>query len=267
MKRLVCFLLVFVFALCSCENDKYEKGDAAELNSYVEEINSEDKLSGDYQLEITFGEHKTLYFAKGDIAWDRVGLAVYASFDQTFLGASGKTQNFYKNGKMISLSNGEKVEIEQEAQKVFSKFPYFEIPLLNESCGEIKLSESSVGTTYSFTRTDGKEISKMFVEDDIYDLVGVLKKPQPELTEYGDVQCIYTVKDGRIVSCRFEFDMKLFDTPAYVPGYSVPEEDYTLDIHITAKVGYESFGESVIVKEYEETEDTSKSESSEEISE
>ena len=80
------------------------------------------------------------------------------------------------------------------------------------------------------------------------------KKPQKDLTEYGDVECIYTVKDGRIVSARFEFDMKLFDTPAYVPGYSVPEEEYTLNIHITAKVGYDKFGQDVVIKELSETE-------------
>ena len=261
MKRLICSLLILAFVLCGCEKDDYEKGDPSELNSLVEEVNSEERLSGDYQLEITFGDRKTLFFAKGEIAWDRTDLTIYSSFDQTYLGASGKTENFYRDGKMISLENGQTVENEQSSEAYFEKFPYFRIPLLDDNCSEIKLSESSVGKTYSFTRTDGKEISKMFLEDDIYQLVGVLKKPQPELTEYGEGECVYTVKDGRIVSCRFEFDMKLFDTPAYIPGYSVPEEEYTLNVHITAKVGYESFGEDVIIKEYEETEDASKSES------
>lgn len=262
MKRLICSLLVLAFVLCACGKDDTEKGDPSELNSFVEEVNSEERISGDYQLEITFGDRKTLFFAKGEIAWDRSELAIYSSFDQTYLGTSGKTENFYQNGKMISLENGKAVETEQPSETYFEKFPYFKAPLVDDNCGEIKLSESSVGTTYSFTRTDGKEISKMFLEDDIYQLVGVLKKPQPELTEYGDVECVYTVKDGKIVSCRFEFDMKLFDTPAYIPGYIVPEEEYTLNVHITAKVGYESFGEDVIIKEYEETEETSKPESS-----
>jgi hypothetical protein len=262
MKRLICSLLVLAFVLCACEKDEHKKGDSSELNSFVEEVNAEERLSGDYQLEITFGDRKTLFFAKGDIAWDRSDLAIYSLFDRTYLGSSGKTENFYQNGKMISLENGKVVETEQPFEAYFEKFPYFKIPLLDENCSEIKLSESSVGTTYSFTRTDGKEISKMFLEDDIYELVGVLKKPQPELTEYGEVECVYTVKDGKIVSCRFEFDMKLFDTPAYIPGYIVPEEEYTLNVHITAKVGYESFGEGVIIKEYEETEETSKAEGS-----
>ncbi len=252
MKKLVCLLLVFVFVLCSCEKNKTEDVDSETLNPIVVLVNEEEKLSGDYQLEITFGDRKTLYFAKGEIAWNRSDFSAFSSFDQTFLGASGTTENYYKNGKMVSVANGEKVELDQEAEAVFSKFPYFEIPLYDENCGEIKQSESSVGTTYTFKRTDGKEISKMFVEDDIYELVGVLKKPQPELTEYSEIECVYTVKDGRVVSCRFEFDMKLFDTPAYIPGYSVPEEEYTLDIHIAAKVSYNKFGDEVKIAELSE---------------
>lgn len=267
MKRLISLLLVSVFVLCACEKDEFVKGNTEEVNAIVENTNSEEKLSGSYQLEITFGDRKTLYFAKGEIDWDRSSFIAHASFDQTYLGASGKTENFFENGKMITVSNGEKVETEHESESIFAKFPYFKIPLLNENCGEIKVGESSVGTTYSFKRTDANELSKMFVEEDIYELVGVLKKPQKDLTEYGDVECIYTVKDGEIVSCRFEFDMKLFDTPAYIPGYSVPEEDYTIDIHIVAKVEYDDFGSGVIIKEFEETEETSKIEGSVSVSE
>ncbi|MBO5786634.1 MAG: hypothetical protein J6R45_04850, partial [Clostridia bacterium] len=65
-----------------------------------------------------------------------------------------------------------------------------------------------------------------------------------------EAQCVYTVKDGRVLGVRYEFDVKLFDTPAYVPGYSVPESDYTVELHIVAKLSYENFGDQVEIKEY-----------------
>jgi hypothetical protein len=75
-----------------------------------------------------------------------------------------------------------------------------------------------------------------------------LKKPQKEKTEYSDTKCVVTVKDGAVASARYEFDIKLFDTPSVVEGYTPPEKEYTIKLHITAKVVYEKFGDKVEIK-------------------
>lgn len=253
MKRFACVLLVLTVLLCGCDGTKKTKVNSEELNAFAESVNAQSKLSAEYMLEITFGEGVTLYYTLGNADWDRALQTAYAKFDQTYLGLSAKSENFFKDGKMVSVEGGEAITTERDSTELFSKFPYAKIPQCNESCGEILLSSSTVGTSYTFTRGDTAEISKIFVEDDIYQLVGVIKKPQPEKTQYGDTKCVYTVKDGALVSSRFEFDMKLFDTPAYVPGgNSIPESEYTIDVHINAKITYKSLGEGVSVKEYSE---------------
>ncbi len=259
MKRFFCLMLMLVLSLCGCEKDVKPTVEPEALNEKVALVNEKQRLSGDYQLELTFGDRQTLYFSKGEVAWDRLEKSAYAFFDQTYLGSSSKTENFFKDGKMLSVSDGEKIDDERDSDELFSKFPYCKIPLHNESCGEITESTSTVGQAFSFSRSDGKEISRLFVEDDIFDLVGVFKKPQKDKTEYGEVQCIYTVKDDRIVSCRFEVDMKLFDTPPYIPDYSVPEEEYTITVHVTAKISYDN-SENITIKEYSEESDASKEE-------
>ncbi len=257
-KKLICLALVLVAVLFGCEptdqsKNNDEKVNSESLNAKVNDVNSKDKIAGEYMLEMTFGEGVTLYYALGEMAWDREAQTAFTDFSYSYLGVSGKTENYFKNGKLTSVDGGEVITGDRKAEELFSKIPYSSMPLYSGDCKGLVVSDTSSGTAYSFTRSDTKKLSKMFVEDDIYDIVTVLKKPQPEKTQYSDMQCVYTVNDGKLVSCRFEFDMKLFDTPAYVPGYSVPEEDYTIDIHVNAKITYKQFGNDVSVEEYSET--------------
>lgn len=253
IKRLISLLLavslVSMFG-CSDENAIDNSETARELNSYAENINKESRANGKYFLSVTFGEGAVLYHADGDIAWDTESKRAYAEFGQTYLGDSSVMKNYITGGKVISVDDGEKSESTRDENELFSKFPYAKILLHDEKCSNISLSESSVGTAYEFTRSDTKEIFDRLIGEDIFDLVFSIKNPQRDKTRYEDTKCIYTVKDGKIVSCRYEFDVKLFDTPAYVPGYTPPEEEYTIDLHISAKITYNSLGESVIIKEY-----------------
>ena len=95
-----------------------------------------------------------------------------------------------------------------------------------------------------------ENLSRLVIGDDIYSLVTVLKKPQKDKTEYSQAQCIYTVKDDKVVSAKYEFDVKLFDTPAYNPNYSQPESEYTLTIHVSAKVSYDFSQENIVIPQY-----------------
>lgn len=264
-KKLICLTLVFVTLLFGCSDTKKQSTvDTEALNKRVKTVNAETKLSGEYMLEITFSEGVTLYYAIGEMEWDREAKTAFTEFSQSYLGISGETENYFKGEKLTSVSGGEARVSDRKNEEFFSKIPYSKMPLYNESCKEADFSETSSGIAYSFVRSDTEKLSKMFVEDDIYELVTVLKKPQPEKTEYSDMKCVYTVKDGRLVSCRFEFDMKLYDTPSYVPGYSVPEEEYTIDIHINAKITYKQFGKDVSVAEYSESVSESVSEATSE---
>ena len=253
MKRFLLIILalaVTVFCGCSDEQSDETVSAANDMNSAIEKANNETKLDGEYTLSLTFDKGKVLYHAQGDVAWDRAEKTAYAGFDQTYLGASVVMRNYYSDGKMISVADGESQVSDRKSSELFSKFPYFSLPKYDDSCGKITVGQNSAGTSYTFERSDAKQLFDVLVGGDIYSLVYSIKNPQPEKTEYGNVECVYTVSDGKIVSCRYEFDVKLFDTPTYIPGYSQSEDEYTIDLHITAKITYNSFGDSVAVEEY-----------------
>ena len=272
--KLITLILALSCLLCACvgggETVNNEEN-AKKLNTAIESTNGESRVAGEYMLEVTFGEGTTLYYAMGDVSWDSKSLLAYAEFDQTYLAVSSRVKNYFANGKMISVDGGETIESKRESTELFSKFPYANIAPYGKSCGDIKVGSNSVGTTYTFTVTNAKSLSNTIIGEDIYTIAKVLKKPQPEKTQYGDIKCVFTVKDEKIVSCRYEYSLKLFDTPPYVPGYSVPESEYTLDVKIVAKITYNSFGDGVEINEYsgesveESTDNTS--ENSEELSE
>lgn len=251
-KMAVCVIVAFLMMFCGCAKDftEIDTQNANELNSAIEAVNSETRLSGKYVIEFSFGDNVTFYYSAGDISWDREKEKISNIFNHTYLGESSKASNYFENGKMISVESGEAMTLECNADEIFTKFPYCAVDKYSDSCGKITVSENTTGKSYSFVRNDTAMLCDKIVGGDIYDLVAVLKKPQKEKTEYGETKCIFTVSNGKIASCRYEFDMKLFDTPAVVDGYTPPEEEYTLKLHITAKVVYEDFGEDVKIDEY-----------------
>ena len=84
---------------------------------------------------------------------------------------------------------------------------------------------------------DGKAFAESVVGD-LYSLVTAIKKPQREKTEYGKVACIIVVRGGTVESARYEYTVKLFDTPAYSKVYSAPESEYTVTVKVSAKITY-----------------------------
>ena len=261
--------MIFIF-LCSCEEPEVEPDaeSVSELSAAIEATNRENRVSGKYMLEITFGDSAVLYYALGNAAWDCENKTASALFDQTYLGDSSVAANYFADGKLISVDDGEVMEFERDADTLFSRFPYAKLQEYKSEQGQIKVSSSAQGKTFTVKRSDTKELCDTVFGGDIYTIATVIKKPQYEKTQYGETECIYTVSDGKVIGCRYEFDVKLFDTPAYIPGgYSVPESEYTLDVHIVAKITYEKFGNGVEVSEYSETTDSSETSEMSEVSE
>ncbi|MBQ3229640.1 MAG: hypothetical protein IJO64_00315 [Clostridia bacterium] len=253
--RALCLVLSLAAVLCGCSSENKASAEAvAELDSAIKATNGSDSAKGSYVLEITFGESSVLYYAKGDIEFDRAQKKAYADFDQTWLGSAVSVQNYYSNGRMTSVTNGEPLELERDENELFSKFPYSMLLPLEEDAS-IVLGNNSFGKTFSLARTDTSQICETVVGD-IYSLVSVIKKPQRDKTKYSDASVIYTVSEGKVVSCRYEFTAVLFDTPAYVPGYQPPESEYTVEVKVSAKVSYSEFGESVSVPDYSAPEES-----------
>lgn len=248
MKKLICICLSALFLLCGCA-EKADPQIKEELNSALDSVNAETKLSCDYMLEITFGDNSVLYYAKGDALWDRELKTANAFFNQTFLGASVEMENYFADNKMVTIENGEPITVERDADILLSKFPYFK-PALPSEESKITVGNNSAGKTFTFTISDSKSLCENILGGDIYALATVIKKPQRDKTQYGEAKCVYTVADGKVSQLRYEFNVKLFDTPAVSANYVPPESEYTLDLKVVAKISYTSFGSDVTVEKY-----------------
>ena len=260
MNRLMICLLALSLILCGCADsgDTQNTEIIKELNDAIDSTNGQSRVAGDYLIEITVSG-VTLYYAKGNIAFDREGEIAYNDFSQTYMATSAVAQNYFANGKLITVEKDGVNEFERTSDQILGKFPYSKLSSLPEDIGEISQKNSSVGRTIELVRKDTAAICESVIGKDIYTLVSVIKQPQADKTQYSDTKCIYTVKDGRAIGCRYEFTAKLFDTPAYVPGYSVLESEYTVEISVVAKVNYKTFGDEVEIAEYSATEDISES--------
>lgn len=273
MKRLIAVILSALLLLCGCRAE--EKTNINDLNSAVETHNSETRFSGKYLLDITFGnessgEYGTLYYAAGNVAWDKDSEKVYAKFDQNYLGTAYVMENYFSKGVMISVEDGEAIKSERASEDLFSMFPYYSLlPYDSNVCEGITKGNNISGTSYTFERSDTKALFGKIFGDGIYDIIvstTTMTSPQKEKTEYSNAKCVYTVSEGRIVSCRYEFDMTIFDTPAYIPGYTQEETKYTLKLHIVAKVEYDTEGE-IVINDYSGTVSDASSDSSSTVAE
>jgi len=253
MKKLIAVVLSALLLLCSCGAE--EETFINELNSAIDAHNSEKRFSGNYLLDITFGnessgEYGTLYYAAGDVTWDREAEKVYAKFNQNYLGTAYVMENYFSEGVMISVEDGKAIKAERDSESLFSMFPYYNLlPYDSEFCDNISKGTNISGTYYNFERTDTKAIFDKIFGDGIYDIIvstTTMTSPQKDKTEYSNTKCVYTLSEGNLLSCRYEFDMTIFDTPAYIPGYTQDESKYSLKLHIVAKVEYDREGEIVI---------------------
>ncbi len=249
MKRVFCIILAFAMLFAAACSDDGQSEIRAEMESALDEVNGEARLSCNYLLEITFDGSKVLYYAKGNACWDRDDLRITTIYDRTYLGNTLRMESYLANGENYSLVDGTPVKIDSISGNMFEQFPQFRLPSVGEE-GEISVSDNLAGKAYKFAPEDAEALCQALVGD-IYGIAQVIEVPQRDKTEYSNAQCVYTVKDGRIASARYELDIKLFDTPML----SKDEEDYTLDLHVSAKLEYIAFGNSVGIAEYEPPEE------------
>lgn len=240
-------VLLFSVLLVSCGESK--EIDVTPVRDAVSEMNGRNSVKGKYQLEITFGGGNVLYFSAGDVMFDRAGEKAFADLEHTYMGASSKLENYFSDGKMISVEDGKAISEKEDPDELFSLFPYCKIPDIGENPEGIKKISNSLGDMYEFSFEDGKKACDIIVGTEIYELAGVLKNPQKDKTEYGQVKCFYTVFGGKLKKCRYEFSVKLFDEIPYRPSYSVPEEEYTIDLDITANLTFDDSSE-IKIPEY-----------------
>ncbi|MBQ5837985.1 MAG: hypothetical protein IIW39_04855 [Clostridia bacterium] len=252
---LTCLLALSVLISGCADSGNTSDKLISELNGAIGSVNSEDRASGEYLIEITVSG-VTLYYASGDIAFDRKADVAHNEFTSSYMGNSVVSQNYYSNGKLVSVEGTNSNVLDRTSEQIMGKFPYAKLLELPDEVSDVTEKSSSVGRTVELTRQDTAKIFETVVGDGIYSLATVIKKPQTDKTQFGDTKCTYTVKDGRAVGCRYEFTVKLFDTPAYVPGYSVPESEYTLELSVVAKVNYDCFGNDVKLYEYSQSEES-----------
>ncbi len=243
MKKLLIMLCAaLLFAGCAAPSDN----DNQQLNTAISTLNGENKVSADYMLEIRFGG-SVLYYSTGSANWDRAEKIGNLQFSQTHLGAASEIKSFFTPQSMINITNGKVYEYNRQADTLLSVFPCFTVPAAE---GNITVGQNSIGDTYKFTRTDGKELLKSLIGGDIYSLATAITKPQRDKTRYGDVECTYTLKEGVLNSCRFEFDVTLYDTPLASAAGLPDESKYTLNLKVSAKVTYKTTGAGVNVEKY-----------------
>ncbi|MBO4452373.1 MAG: hypothetical protein J5793_00405 [Clostridia bacterium] len=237
MKRTFILILaaavLFAFAACSSESP-----DA--LNEAINAHNAPGTLSAEYSLEISTLSGSSIYYVKGAFDADRTAKKAYTSFAQSWLGSTAEGENYFSGGKVYSLSEDCEVYESTPDYDILALFPYIDIPLYGDSCKGLSKGENARGVSYTYTIVSDPEFCKKFTGD-IYTLAYTIKEPQTDKTEYGDIRCTVTVADGVLLSFICEFDVKLFDKPAYIPGYSVPEEEYTTNLHVSAKLNYKDF--------------------------
>ncbi|MBO4276807.1 MAG: hypothetical protein J5925_00230 [Clostridia bacterium] len=251
MKTRLFALLLAALLLCGCT----AKPDyAPELNAAVQNRAAAAKLGGECLLEISVaGSATPVYYLRGSFSCDKEAQTAFLEFDQTWLGQSSKAFNYYSGGVVTNITDGEEFTQPREANELLAKFPYFAPDPHREGDGEITRTEAAKGFCYTYVRKNGAEFCESVIGGDIYALVPVLKQPQEDKTVYGDVAFTCAADGETLISYGCEFDVTLFDTPAYVPGYSVPEEEYTLKLRVTMRITY-SDGE-ITVKSYEKSEE------------
>lgn len=243
-------ILAFIFSallFCGCAEETVI--DTAPLDSATEAVNSQTRLCADYVLEITFGDGNVLYYSAGDARWDRELKKGSMAFTQNYVGQATEVKSYFQGKSMINVSGNSVVEYIRDTDILLANFPCFTLPKADKD-GGVSVASNSLGQAYKFSLSDTKSLLKQLIGGDIYVLANVISLPQKDKTEYGVAECTYTVTDGSIASARYEFDVKLYDTPVVSPNGRPEEGKYTLDVHVSAKISCKGFGDKVEIEEY-----------------
>ena len=210
-----------------------------------------------FMMEATFrdddsGETGTLYYMQGDVKYDKTADTAWQKFTATVLASTYNAQEYYRDGKKIHVENSNAVELDTTSEVFFGAFPYCNVSI--PAFADVKtLDVESGGDTvlYTLVSTVGqKELLELW-QLDLYTLAGVVV-PDREKESYGEVEYTFACKDGEISSLTVKLTATIYETPAYTPGYTPDEQEYRLDLHLTAQISLKAVGDAVEIPTYSE---------------
>ena len=258
-KRFFLLLLAatMLFASCSAKPDEemYQS-----LVSRHEAYACEKRAEIGFMMEASFrdddsGKAGVLYYMNGEARYDSASETAWQSFTATLLAATYKAEEYYADGKKTHIESGEVLELEMSADDFFGAFPYRTVPLPAFS-EVIALTEERNGdaTLYTLTASSGqKELIEEVWKLNLYELAGITV-PNTEKESYGDVTYTFSVKDGKVQSLMVKLAVSVYETPGYTLGYTPKDEDYRLDLTVTAQISVRNTGETVEIPVYSEVE-------------
>lgn len=210
-----------------------------------------------FMLEATFrdedsGETGTLYYMQGDAKYDKDADLAWQKFTATLLAATYNAEEYYQNGKKMHIESGETYELDAPNQTFFGAFPYCKATLpAFADLQTLTVESNGDAALYTLTASVGqKELLELW-QLDLYTLAGVVV-PNREKETFGDVTYTFSVKDGKVSSLTVKLTASIYETPAYTPGFTPDDENYRLDLHLTAQISVKASGDAVEIPTYSE---------------
>lgn len=254
--HILCLMLAAGVLLSACAA-KPDEGVYGELSAVHAAFAETDRAQLGFMLEATFrdednGKTSTLYYMQGDAKFDSKNDLAWQKFTATLLASTYNAEEYYQNGKKIHLENGETFELEAPHDTFFGAFPYCKVTLPAFSdVGTLTAEANGDAMLYTLTSAVGQKALLELWQLDLYALAGVVV-PNREKEMFGDVTYLFSVKDGRLSSVTVKLTASIYETPAYTPGYTPDDENYRLDLNITAQISVKALGETVEIPIYSE---------------
>jgi len=254
MKRFLPLLLCFALLLSSCNALHYDS-----IEQYVNATNGLTKYSANFFIQVGFADGSvSLLYLNGSYDVDKQSGVLYRDGSETYLGDSWHETEFFENGCLYNAEGDDKYAVTCTLDDVLAQTIYRMLPQIDsENAYKISEASNAGGRLFSFGAKNMQEYEFEIVGDNIYALAA-LNVPQKDKTQYTDLKCEYTVSDKfgteMVTAWQIQYGMSLYDTPPYIPGKAVNEEDYRLDINVRIKVVINSVGEDVVLPEYDPSE-------------
>ncbi len=254
--RVLCLMLAagVLLSACAAKPDEAEFG--ALSDAYAAFMES-DRAHLRFMMEATFrdedsGETGTLYYMQGDAKYDSASDIAWQKFTATLLAATYNAEEYYAGGKKMHIENGETYELESPAETFFGAFPYCKVTLPAFADAKTLTVESNGNATlYTLTASVGQKELLALWQLDLYELAGVVV-PNRDKESYSDITYTFSVKDGAISSLTVKLTASIYETPGYTPGYTPNDENYRLDLNLTAQISVGATGETVEIPTYSE---------------
>lgn len=244
-----------LLSACTAKPDETVYGTLSELHGKYTSVT---RAQLGFMMEATFrdedsGEAGTLYYMQGESRYDSAEDIAWQKFTATLLAATYNAEEYYADGEKLHLENGEEYRLESSADAFFGAFPYCTVPLPAFSdVSTLTAEPNGDATLYTLTASAGQ---KSLIEDvwqlDLYSLAGIVV-PNRGKESFSDVTYTFSVKNGEIRSLTVKLTASIYETPGYTPGYTPNDEDYRLDLTVTAQISVKATGEAVEIPTYSE---------------